>query len=83
MQFPNEFKTIYLSNQEEMLPLANEMCQPAIPQWCCSVRILLRLEITSAQPSDWSIHLQDSILIGPDSGQLVDYTIWWTFHTEN
>ena len=43
----------------------------------------MRLEITSAQPSDWSIHLQDSILIGQDSGQLVDYTIWWTFHTEN
>jgi len=43
----------------------------------------MRLEITSAQPSDWSIHLQDSILIGQDSGQLVDYTSWWTFHTEN
>jgi len=37
--------------------------------------MILRQEITSAQPSDWSIHLQDSILIGQDSGQLVDYTI--------
>ena len=27
----------------------------------------------SAQPSDWSIHLQDSILIGQDSGQIVDH----------
>ena len=37
--------------------------------------MILRQEITSAQPSDWSILLQDSTLIGQDSGQLVDYTI--------
>jgi len=79
----NEFTTIYLSSPEEMLPIAIKMCQLTIPQWCCYIRILLRLEITSTQPSDWSIHLQDSILIGQYSGQLVENTIWWTFHTEN
>jgi len=63
MQFANEFTTIKLSNREEMLPLAIKMCQLTIPQWCCSIIILLRLEITSAfwlvntftrQYSDWS-----------------------------
>jgi len=82
MQFANEFTTHFLSNPEEMLPLAINMCQLAIPQWYCSIRILLRLEmITSPQPSDWSIHLQDSILIDQDSGQLVccksNFTTGW------
>jgi len=54
MQYANEFTTIYISNSEEMLLLAIKMCQLNVPQWCCSLRILLRLEITSAQPSDWS-----------------------------
>jgi len=64
MQFANEFTIIYISNPEEMLPLAIKMCQLTIPQWYCSIIILPRLEITSTQPSIWSIHLQDIILIG-------------------
>jgi len=62
MQFANEFTTIHLSNPEEMLPLAIKMYQLIVLKWCCFIWILLRLEITSAQPSDWSIHLQDSWL---------------------
>jgi len=76
VQFANDFTTIYISSPEEVLPLAIKMCQQVLPQWFCSIRILLRLEITSAQPSDWSIHLQDSILIGQDCGQIVDHKSW-------
>jgi len=62
MQFANEFTIIYISNPEEMLPLAIKMCQLTIPQWYCSIIILLRLEITfwlvntfTRHNSDWSI----------------------------
>jgi len=33
MQFANEFTTIYLSNPEEMLPLAIKMYQLIVLQW--------------------------------------------------